>query len=164
MNDDAIEAMNRAYRARDAPSDLAQTALQTVLLQGDLPPEMRDALVDELWDCVPESKRGPYDTTIENGLASAFTREEDSVHVYISENLFSQQPLGVILGDLHDHVQKRGSAIITDVVPRSATVNDIMDHHHIAITITPLAVWLNRYVGTENGFEPLDRDATAPDE
>ncbi|WP_302083178.1 hypothetical protein [Salinibaculum rarum] len=152
MTDAAIEAMNRAYRAEDKPSLNAQRAIQHALENGELSDDVRKDLVDELWAAIPEKKRGPYTGNPENGLASAFSRSEDSVTAHVSDLLFNQQPLGVILGDLHDHIRKRGTAIITNVEPRSEDVNEMMDMHHIAITIQPLPVWLARYTNSDTGI------------
>lgn len=162
MSDAATEAMNQAYRNQEAPSDLAQDALAEVVQTGGLDDDTHEALVDELWDAVPESKRGSYDGSTENGLAIAFTRDDDAVTAHISDRLFNQQPLGVLLKALHDHLRRRGDAIIADVYPRSGTVEpEVMETHHLNIELMPLPVWLDRYIGTENGYDPITA-TTAP--
>lgn len=163
MTDAATEAMNKAYRNEEAPSELAQDALAEVVQTGALDDETRDALVDELWEAVPADKRGSYDGSTENGLAIAFTRSDEYVTAHISDRLFNQQPLGVLLRAVHDHLRKRGDAVIADVYPRSGTVEpEIMETHHLNIDVMPLPVWLDRYIGTENGYEPIQMAAPTP--
>lgn len=150
---------NRAWRKDFEPSEESQAALQEVIETGSLSNEAREAVIDELVEAIPERQRDLNRDAGENGLFSAVRVVNDGIELRISKRLFKQQPLGVICRPVHHRVNGEGSAVITDVCPRSADVDsEIMAVEHISLHIVPMPVWLNRYIGTENGYEMFESD------
>lgn len=159
VSEKAQKQANRAWRKSFEPSEVSQAALQEVIETGSLSDEAREAVIDELAEAVPERQRDLDRYPGENGLFSVVKVVNDGIELRISKRLWKQQPLGVICRPVHHRVNGEGSAVIKDVCPRSADVNpEIMALEHISIHVVPMPVWLNRYIGTENGFDPANND------
>lgn len=146
--------MNRAWREQHPPSETSQAAFQSVIETGSLSDEAHEAVVNELTEAIKPRLFNHDREPGENRLMSAAERRDDGVSLRISNRLFYQQPLGVISREVHHRVNGEGSAVIVDACPRSETVaEDIMAIEHIELHVIPMPVWLNRFIGIEEGYE-----------
>lgn len=160
MNRSQSERQNQQYRSNSEPSALHQAAFEDALQTGDVAEEAAQEMVDRLYDPWPggnkETPRDPTESTLPNadgnGLSKAVVRHDHSIAVHISEKLYQQQPIGVLLRPVNEAVRQAGEALITDVTPRSVDVEaDVMPATHYKLTITPTPIWLTWWVG-ENGY------------
>lgn len=140
---DVIEQMNKSYRADKLPSEQTADAFQAVTATGEIDDATKTELIDELYDAAAE------DTVTEPPSESALLeRTRDGVRLRVSVSLWRQQPLGVICKPLQHRVNGEGSAVLDDVVPRSADVAaGVFPAEHVALEVVPLPVWLSRFVG-----------------
>jgi hypothetical protein len=131
-------------------------------MRGDPPSdEQRDAMIDRLYEPFGDNRKetpvDPFESTsvvadTANGLGKAVVRHKYHVSLHISDRLYSQQPIGVLLGPINDAVRKKGEAMITDTTPRSAEVEEhIMPAEHMKLKIEPLPLWFDKFVG-EDGY------------
>jgi len=148
----AAELMNKSWRENREPNELLVGAFRDALRDGSLDDETREALVEDLWNAVPERLRERDYSDPDNALTSIAERHGDCIWLRTTMELWRMQPFGVLYGDIHDRVNGEGSAIITDTMPRSADVaDDVLPQEHVVIEVTPTPIWLEDYVG-ECGF------------
>ena len=155
--------MNDKYRDKE-PSPLHTAGYKTVITGGEIPEDDIEKMVERLYEPFPDRKKDvpvdPFEPTLPtnetgNGLATAVVKNDRSISVHISKELYGQQPIGVLLRPINDAVRKKGEALITDVVPRSEDVEDnVMPARHVKLTIEPMPVWLAKWVG-DNGYPEL---------
>ena len=160
-----VRRQNERYREGHTPSELHQEAFRRVLRGEKIDEDTRTELVNRLYrpwpDRMKETPVDPFEPVtptddVGNGLAKAVVRKEYSIRLHISEKLWRQQPIGVLLGQLNDAVRKRGEALITDTTPRSAEVESgVMPAEHMKLTIEPLPLWFEKWVGA-SGYAPIE--------
>lgn len=160
MTDEQIRRANEKYRSEE-PSPLHTQAYRTVLRGGDIPEDEIQKMVDRLYEPFSDRLKNhpvdPFETKLPtketgNGLGKAVSKNTRSINLHISQNLFQQQPIGVLLRPINDAVRKRREALITRFSPRSDTVEeDVMPAEHVKLEIEPFPVWLAKWVG-ENGY------------
>lgn len=162
LTEEQIRNQNDRYRGEE-PSDLHKEAMATVLRGNELSDEMVEKLVDRLYEPFSDDTKDlpvdPFEPTLTreegNGLGSAVVRNRYSVDLHISEKLYSQQPIGVLLRPINDNVRKKGEAVITDTTPRSDdVVPEIMPARHFKLRIEPMPLWMEKWVG-EDGYAPM---------
>lgn len=163
-SDNEIRRRQEPYRA-ERPSELHRVAMQQVLTEGGVAEDAIEEMVDRLYDPQPDRRTDlpvdPFEPTLPtqdegNGLGSAVTRNEFGITLHISEKLFHQQPIGVLLRPITNAVSQRGEAMITDVYPRSEDVEPgIMPCYHYNIEIEPTPVWLAKWFG-HRGYETIE--------
>jgi len=150
---------NNRYRT-ETPRKVFRDGFSTVLTHGELPEETRIELIEALWDRIPESQtETPVDpwaspTTPSsdegNGLARVFVKHYDHIALHVSEQLWRQQPIGVLLRPINDEVRKAGEAIVTRTTPRSPDVEaDVMPASHYKLQIEPMPLWLEKWVSDD---------------
>lgn len=159
-----IRQMNDHYRRAVEPSFLHQTAFEQALQEGEVSEGMVEQMVDRLYEPFPDRMKDlpvdPFEPTVVdsihgeegNGLGMAVVRNPWDITVHVSERLYHQQPIGVLLRPITDEVFRAGEALITDVCPRSAEVEaDVMPARHYCLKIEPLPAWLSKFIG-EGGY------------
>lgn len=154
-------AMNEQYRDGHEPSELHQRAFRQVLRGEGISEEDRKAMIDRLYEPFKDRHKDlpvdPWEASLPtkeqgNGLATAVVRNEYSINLHISEELYRQQPIGVLLRPINDDVRKKGEALITDTCPRTAEVEDhVMPAEHFKLTIEPLPLWFEKFAG-QSGY------------
>jgi hypothetical protein len=162
FTDEQMRKQNNQYRDKK-PSSLHTAAYRAVLNGETVPERELTEMVDRLYEPFPDHTKNhpvdPFETVLEedtgNGLGKAVTCHERCIEIHISSKLFRQQPIGVLLRPINDAVRKKGEATITSIEPRSDSVEaDIMPAEHVKLTIEPLPIWLNKWVG-DNGYPEL---------
>jgi len=164
LSNDQLRRQNDRYRSHAEPSDKHKAAFREVVTTGSLDETTHSDLCKRLYESFGSDKKDhpvdPWEPTLPtqdegNGLGKAVSRHYDGIHLHISEKLYHQQPIGVLLRPINDAVRKAGEALITDVCPRSETVeSEIMPAKHYKLTIEPTPVWLAKWIG-ENGYETV---------
>jgi len=163
MNAQQIRRTNDMYRD-EQPSAIHIAAYKQALRGETIPVEARTEMIDRLYESFPESDKDhpvdPWEPILPtddegNGLGRAVTRDEYHINVHISDKLYHQQPLGVLLRPINDAVRKAGEALVTDVTPRAEDVESgIMPAYHYKLRVEPLPLWLEKWIG-ENGYPKL---------
>jgi hypothetical protein len=151
---------NDKYRDEE-PSRIHQYAYKMAIETGSVPEDTREELVGKLYEpfAPQELPVDPWEPTLPtddegNGLGIAVIRDDYGIDIRVSEKLYHQQPIGVLLRPIDDAVRKRGEALITDVCPRSADVTpEVMPAKHYSLRVEPLPCWLAKWIGS-NGYDP----------
>ena len=150
--------MNDAYRDEE-PSQLHQNTFKMVLETGSIPEHHRERMVDQLYEPFEpqELPVDPWEPTLPtddegNGLGRAVTRDDYGITIHVSEKLYHQQPIGVLLRPINDAVRKKGEALVTRTdVYGEGVQPDVMDAKHYSLRVEPLPCWLAKWIG-EYGY------------
>lgn len=150
--------MNDAYRDEE-PSDTHVTAFLMALSNGTVPENARKDMVDTLYepfsDDLKDTPVDPWEPTLPtkdegNGLAKAVTRDGYGITIHVSEKLYHQQPIGVLLRPINDAVRKRGEALVTRTdVYAEGIQPEVMDAKHYSLRVEPLPCWLTKWIGSD---------------
>ena len=151
LTEHQIRQTNKSYRSEE-PSELHKETFMQALRGENITDDQRTELINRLYRKFSASKKELGKEPASNGLMKNVQRKEYSIQLNISEKLFHQQPIGVLLRPINDEVRKRGEAIITSIDPYSEDVEpNVMPHYHYKITITPMPLFIEMWMG-ENGY------------
>jgi len=177
--DAQTKAMNDAYRSEE-PSPKHQYAFKMVIETGSIPDSTCENLVSELYDPFEDRHKNtpvdPWEPALPtqdtgNGLGRAVTRDgvgsngtdgnggsaerataDHGITIHVSEKLYHQQPIGVLLRPINDAVRKRGEALVTRTrVYAEGVQPEVMNAKHYSLRVEPLPCWLAKWIG-ENGY------------
>lgn len=162
LTPDQMRNMNDLYRDEE-PAEVFVNAFQDVIKGKSVSSEQREEMIthlfDQFSDKTKEKPKEPFEPTLSrqdpgtgNGLAKVVTKDTYYIKLHISDKLYKQQPVGVLLRPIDDNVKKKGEAIITSTSPRSEDVaTQIMPAYHWTLKIEPLPLHFEKWIG-EDGY------------
>ena len=163
---DQTREMNNNYRDEE-PAEVFINAFQNAIKGKPISDEQREKMIthlfDQFSDSCKEKPKDPFEPTLStdepgsgNGLAKVVTRDKYYIKLHISDKLYTQQPIGVLLRPIDNNVRKKGEAIVTRTTPRSEDVEtNIMPAYHWNLKIEPLPLYLEKWIG-QSGYPTTD--------
>lgn len=154
LTDEQLREMNDSYRDREPREPFIEAFEQAIRL-GGVDGDLREQMVDSLYLAFPERKRELGGEPADNGLMKNVERREFELRVNVSEKLYKQQPIGVLLRPIDDRVRRAGEAVVyrIDVFAEDVRPN-VMPHYHYSLRVQPTPLWLAKWVG-EDGYPTL---------